>query len=190
MTFLFILLIIIVFIIMIITVRVYFGFKPPLNIEKGTPADSGFAFQQVSIPTHKNKNLFGWFIPSTQPEPAATLIMVHGWGGNAEFALPLVQPFKNANINILMFDHRNHGKSDKDSISTIGTMSEDVGAAIDWLKDNHPESSKIAVIGHSIGGAAVMHQATKRDDIDAVLILSTFAHIKKLWQVFYTVLAL
>ncbi len=182
MTIFFILLAIILFVVIIVSIRIYLGFKPPLNVEKGTPADCGLEYQQISIATRKNKKLFGWFIPSTtgNPNRASTLIMVHGWGGNAEFALPLALPFKDHNINILMFDHRNHGKSDKDRISTIGTMSEDVGAAIDWVKDNHPKSEKIAVIGHSIGGAAVLHQATQRHDIAAVLSLSTFAHIKKI----------
>ncbi len=182
------LLAILLLVVTITSLRVYYGFKPPCHIETGTPADQGFDYQQVWIPTKQNKKLYAWYIPSTQPDKvkAATLIMVHGWGGNAEFALPLALPFKDKNINLLLFDQRNHGKSDKHVFSSIGTMQEDVSATIDWVRKEKDKNTKIAIIGHSIGGAAVLYTAVKRNDIEAVLSLSTFAHVRKIVASFLT----
>ncbi len=188
MTFFLILVFVIILVITVTSIRVFYGFKPPLNIESGSPTDFGFPdYRTVWIPTKKNKKLFGWYIPVSPSErvteeqyDAPTLILVHGWGGNAEFALPLALPFKGKNVNLLLFDHRNHGNSDKNVFSSLGTMAEDVDAAIDWVQSNQKGSGKIALIGHSIGAAAVLYAASRRNDIGAVVSLSTFAHIKKI----------
>ncbi len=106
-----------------------------------------------------------------------TLIILHGWGGNAELMLPIAVPFYNAGLNILLIDSRAHGNSDSATFSSLPRFAEDLGKSIDWLKNQHPNiCHKIALLGHSVGAGAVLYATSKRNDIDAVISISAFAH--------------
>ena len=161
----------------------HFGFRAPRIRENKTPADFGIPFKQTSIPTVSGKKLFGWFL--NVDSSAEIIIILHGWGGNAELMLPLALPFYRAGINVLLIDSRNHGNSDSDTFSSLPRFAEDLGAAIDWVKKHHPEQAKkIALLGHSVGASAVIFEASKRDDIQAVISISAFAHPEWLMQRF------
>ena len=166
----------------------HFGFKAPRIIETQTPESIGVALQKVSIttvskPKKKPKQLFGWLIPVENS--TETLVILHGWGGNAELMLPVAAPFHKAGINILLIDSRNHGKSDPDSFSSMPRFAEDLNKSIEWLQKYHPNKcQKIAVLGHSVGGSAVLLAASKNKNIDAVISISAFAHPEWLMQRF------
>jgi pimeloyl-ACP methyl ester carboxylesterase len=102
-------------------------------------------------------------------------LVVHGWGGNAEMMLPLAQPFHQHGLDVLLYDARNHGKSDGDSFSSLPRFAEDLGSALDWVKQRNPHH-RLVVLGHSIGSAAAILAASHRDDIDLLIGLSGFAH--------------
>ena len=164
-------------------VMIHIGFRIPGNPEKTDPGRMGIAYQTVSIPTVSHKHLFGWLLPV--PGATSTLVVLHGWGGNAEQMLPLALPFHQAGMNVLLIDSRSHGRSDKDSFSSLPKFAEDLEKAIEWLKLKYPEySRKIALLGHSVGGGAVLLAASRQSDIDAVISISAFAHPKWMMQRF------
>ena len=154
---------------------IHFGFRVPRNPEKTDPGRLGLAFQIISIPTVSQKRLFGWLLPV--PGATTTMVILHGWGGNAEQMLPMALPFHQAGMNVLLVDARNHGRSDQDSFSSLPRFAEDLENTIEWLKRIYPEySHKIALLGHSVGGGAVLLAASRRSNIDAVISVSAFAH--------------
>ncbi len=162
---------------------IHLGFRVPRNLEKTDPGKLGLAFQTISIPTVSQKRLFGWLLPV--PGATTTMVILHGWGGNAEQMLPMAIPFHQAGMNILLVDARNHGHSDQDGFSSLPRFAEDLEKAIEWLKRTYPEySRKIALLGHSVGGGAVLLTASRRSDIDAVISISAFAHPKWMMQRF------
>lgn len=108
---------------------------------------------------------------------ASSIIILHGWGGNAELMLPLAEPLHRAGLNVLMLDARNHGRSDSAGFSSMPRFAEDTDAAIDWLKTHKKESArKVALLGHSVGAAAMLLAASRRNDISAVISIAAFAH--------------
>ncbi|MEA3418891.1 MAG: alpha/beta fold hydrolase [Campylobacterota bacterium] len=154
---------------------IHLGFRVPGNPEKTDPGRLGLSFQTLSIPTVSNKRLFGWLLPV--PGATTTIVILHGWGGNAEQMLPMALPFHQAGMNVLLVDTRNHGRSDQDGFSSLPRFAEDLDNTIEWLKRTYPEySRKIALLGHSVGGGAVLLTASRRSDIDAVISVSAFAH--------------
>ena len=162
---------------------IHLGFRLPRNPEKTDPGRLGLAFQTIFIPTVSQKRLFGWLLPV--PGATSTMVILHGWGGNAEQMLPMALPFHQAGMNVLLLDARNHGRSDRDSFSSLPRFAEDLEKAIEWLKRTYPEySRKIALLGHSVGGGAVLLTASRRSDIDAVISISAFAHPKWMMQRF------
>jgi uncharacterized protein len=78
---------------------------------------------------------------------------------------------------VLLVDARNHGASDADNFSSMPRFAEDLDAGIDWLK-TRPEviPEQIAVIGHSVGAAAALLSASRRNDLAGVISLAAFAH--------------
>ena len=162
---------------------IHLGFRVPRNQEKTDPGRLGLTFQTIFIPTVSQKQLFGWLLPV--PGATSTMVILHGWGGNAEQMLPMALPFHQAGMNVLLLDARNHGCSDRDSFSSLPRFAEDLEKAIEWLKRTYPEySRKIALLGHSVGGGAVLLTASRRSDIDAIISVSAFAHPKWMMQRF------
>ena len=163
-------------------IAIHLGFRAPKNKETGNPKNLiGIDYLQLHIPINAGKHLFGWLLPVS--DSSATLIILHGWGGNAEMMLPLAAPFHKAGINVLIFDARSHGSSGSDNFSSLPRFAEDLGNVIDWLKQLHPgRSQKIALLGHSVGAGAVLFEASKRNDIAAVISISAFAHPEWMMQ--------
>ena len=154
---------------------IHLGFRAPRIREEGDPDRLGLTFQTVSIPTVSGKRLFGWLLPV--PDATTSLVILHGWGGNAERMLPMALPFHRAGMNVLLVDARNHGRSDRHGFSSLPRFAEDLDKAIEWLKRTYPEyTHKMALLGHSVGGGAVLLTASRRNDINAVISVSAFAH--------------
>lgn len=141
--------------------------------EHGRP--EGLPWREVSLPGRNGKRLFGWFIPALGRGPA--LVVMHGWGGNAEMMLPLAAPLHAAGYSLLLVDARCHGRSDDDSFASLPRFAEDIESALDWLV-GQPEidARRLGVLGHSVGAGAALLSASRRPDLRAVVSLAAFAH--------------
>ncbi|HEB94886.1 MAG TPA: alpha/beta fold hydrolase [Sedimenticola thiotaurini] len=160
---------------LLLLLLVHLGFRAPRIAEHGTPERFGLPFHAVSIATVAGRHLFGWWLPVATGD--VSIVILHGWGGNAEMMLPLALPFHRAGINVLLIDARNHGRSDRHGHSSLPRFAEDVGHAVDWLRSAHPQRARrMVLLGHSLGAAAVLFEASRRSDIDAVISISAFAH--------------
>jgi alpha-beta hydrolase superfamily lysophospholipase len=153
----------------------HLAYRAPRIVERTTPQQHGLPFTEHYIHSVKGKRLFAWWIPAEKS--CHTLIVVHGWGANMEMMLPLAQPFHEAGINVLLYDARNHGRSDGDSFSSLPRFAEDLDRTLQWLQQNHPGQQAV-VLGHSIGAAAAILTASRGAEIDLLIGLSGFAHPK------------
>ncbi|MDW7748540.1 alpha/beta hydrolase [Halomonas sp.] len=136
--------------------------------------EHGVTGETVTLPTRRGKRLAGWWLPG---QGQGTVVITHGWGANRELMLPMARPLQAAGWNVLLFDARNHGESDADSFSSMPRFAKDTEAALDWLRARPGMAdAPVALLGHSVGAAAVLLAASRRDDIAAVVSLSAFAH--------------
>ncbi len=154
--------------------RLHRTFAAPRVRESGEPDLPGVACRRVRIPTDNGKELCGWLLPAGRP--AGSLVIMHGWGGNAFFLLPLAGILSTSGMNILLVDARNHGLSDGDGHSSLPKFAADLGHAVDWMRQQPEHAGPVALCGHSLGGAAALLTAADRGDIAAVISLATFAH--------------
>ena len=159
--------------VLLFPVVLHWVYRAPRIVEQSTPQELNLPFSQHYLTSVKGKRLFSWLIPAR--DSCCTLIVVHGWGANAEMMLPLAQSFHQAGMDVLLYDARNHGSSDGDSFSSLPRFAEDLGSALDWVHQQNP-GHQVVVLGHSIGAAAAILAASHRDDIDLVIGLSGFAH--------------
>ncbi len=147
----------------------------------GGPADHGVAGHEVSIPTARGRWLSGWLLDG-DPQMGRAVIC-HGWGVNRLFMLALARPLQEAGWQVLVFDVRNHGRSDSDSFSSMPRFAEDIDAAATWMRrEDNGSEGPLVLVGHSVGAAATLLAASWRRDIDGVISLSGFVHPERMMK--------
>ncbi|MEW5726821.1 MAG: alpha/beta fold hydrolase [Pseudomonadota bacterium] len=141
-----------------------------------SPDELGLAAEDVSFATVRGKRLSAWFI-APDPAPGPAVVVLHGWGSSAAELLPLAAPLHRAGLGVLLLDARCHGRSDDDDFASMPRFAEDLDHALDWLKARpEVDPTRTAAIGHSVGGAAVILAASRRDDLRAAVAVAAFAH--------------
>lgn len=151
------------------------GFRAPCPPVTLSPAAFGLAHTDVTIPTVNGKVLAGWLVPAAPGAPL--VVMMHGWGANAQSMLPLAEVLHRHGFALLLVDARSHGRSDADTFSSMPRFAEDLDAVLDWMASGAIEKPlRVVLLGHSVGGAAALLCASRRDGVDAVVSLSAFDH--------------
>ncbi|MEW6559002.1 MAG: alpha/beta fold hydrolase [Pseudomonadota bacterium] len=153
--------------------------RAPRVAHTRSPADFGLGCATVRIPTARGKTLHAWYLPAPQvvARPSPALVIVHGWGGNADLMLPLAPALHAAGLSLLFIDTRCHGASDDEAFTSLPRFAEDAVHAADWLAARPDiDPLRIALLGHSVGAGAVLLAATWRPQIAAVVSLAAFAH--------------
>ncbi|HET7228815.1 MAG TPA: alpha/beta fold hydrolase [Longimicrobium sp.] len=118
--------------------------------------------EELAIPSHGARmNGFIYLAQGARQHP--TVIFLHGYPGN-ERNLDLAQAARRAGWNALYFDYR--GNWGSGGTFGFGNALDDVGAAIDFLRENRVkfgvDTARIAVVGHSMGAWLAL-QAAARD---------------------------
>ena len=155
--------------------RVY---RAPRLPQHETPADLGLPYQALRIPTANSKRLAAWFIPLPKGiDQGPAVAVIHGWGSNAAQMLPFASLLQREGYAVLLLDARNHGNSDADSFSSMPRFAEDLEHGFDWLgQQPRIDPQRRFLLGHSVGAAAALLVASRRQDLAGVVSISAFAH--------------
>jgi len=130
------------------------------------PSVLGMNYSEITFKNNDIK-LKGWFIPGNSN---STIIIAHGYGGNKAGCLDYAEFLHKAGYNLLLFDFRAHGESGGNWTSNGYYESDDIIAAVNYLKENFSTyAEKIGVLGISMGGKAAIIASAKTEDIDAVI---------------------
>ncbi len=149
------------------------AWRPPQREVHQSPTDFGLPEEQVWLTNARGMRLHGWFVSADGRAPA--VVVLHGWGGNAAHMLELAPAAYDAGFHALFLDVRNHGLSEHDDHVSMLRFAEDLGTAVEYLRDRQ-DVTDVAVIGHSVGAAAAIYYASYHDDVSAVVAVASFAH--------------
>ncbi|GEM_PF-969841 len=130
------------------------------------PAGLPFAVEEVTFMSEDGLRIAGWFI---SPQNGATVILLHGYGGNRTHMLWHADKLVKAGYGVLMYDERASGESEGTYRSYGWEDSRDVGGALAFLNqrpDVDPE--KIGIGGCSTGGQIALQGAAYYPQIGAV----------------------
>lgn len=120
---------------------------------------------ELAIPSH-GARLPGYLMLAAGPGAHPAALLLHGYPGN-EKNLDLAQSLRRAGVHVLFIHYR--GTWGAEGTFRIDHMHRDALAAIDFLRDNAGvyaiDPSRIAVIGHSMGGFAALRTAAADDRV-------------------------
>jgi uncharacterized protein len=129
--------------------------------------------QDVTLTTADGVAISGWYIPGTQPEG---IVLVHGIHANRGYLIPQAEILAEAGYHVVMIDLRGHGYSGGWLMTYGYREAWDVEAAVDYLLAL-PEVEQVGVLGHSLGGAAVVRAAADNERIQAIVIQSSYSSL-------------
>jgi pimeloyl-ACP methyl ester carboxylesterase len=140
------------------------------------PGDFGLRYETISFRSN-DITIRGWFIPAASgPDPARSIILAHGWSGNAADMLPAARVLHSAGFAVALYDGRGHGLSGKDGPITILKFAEDIRACLDYLGTRADiDRGRIGVLGHSLGGSAALLVASADPRVCALVSCSAFS---------------
>lgn len=134
------------------------------EVPKGTQDFvSALEMEDISIHSMHGYNLYGRFIPNKMNGESAdkTIILCHGFKANIYGVFKYVQLFYERGFNIVMYDHRNHGHSDRNFVSYGYYEKDDLESVVRFVKGKMGYDHKVATHGESMGAATVIqHGAT------------------------------
>lgn len=131
----------------------------------------------VTMDSQDGVRLSGSYWASGSSSTAAVLLL-HGNGGDRRQMVPMANWLSRQGYPVLAIDFRGHGESTPMRKSFGLEESRDAKAAFDWLKRKHP-SSRIAVIGYSLGGAAALLGDQGPLPADAMVLESVYPDIRR-----------
>jgi pimeloyl-ACP methyl ester carboxylesterase len=132
--------------------------------------------EEIDLTARDGIRLHSWLFRSTTA--IASVIVLHGHGGNKHTTLPLARMLY-PDYNVLLLDHRGHGESEG-LRTTIGYEERlDVHAAVDVLEGRG--LGPVGIFGMSMGAATAILAAAEDERIAAIVADSPFARLR--WAV-------
>ncbi len=141
------------------------------------------SYEEVTILADDGEiELSSWWVENDLSQP--TIILLHGVT-SSKFSPDILLPmgmFNKSGFNILAIDFRDHGESTcEDGFYTAGQdETDDVVAAISWLKDKGVKSSNIGLYGSSLGGLVALMTPAKSDDFGSIAVIDPPVDFKTL----------
>lgn len=134
----------------------------------GTLASMGGRIERITFPGSQGGELAARLdLPAGPPVAFALFAHCFTCGKDVKAASRIATALTDSGFGVLRFDFTGLGKSDGEFANTNFTSNtDDVLAAADWLRTEHQAPQLL--IGHSLGGAAVLAVADSIDEVRAV----------------------
>jgi uncharacterized protein len=137
-------------------------------------------WESISFLSSDGLKLDGWFIPPDVNAEGGVIIYTHGLGGDRTNLLPQAALLhQRRGYGALLFDLRNHGKSEGE-ITTLGYDEvKDVEGAFNYLLTRaEVNKDKIGIIGFSMGGAIVLRAAARIPQLKFVIAEAPYSSLE------------
>jgi len=119
-------------------------------------------------------------VPPDPGSDGATVILLHGSRNNRVEMLPQAAMLHRHGYGLLLFDFRAHGESGGET-STLGYVEvADLRGAVDYvLVRPEVDPERIAVVGHSMGGAVAIRGAARIPELRAVVAEGAYTSVEE-----------
>lgn len=144
-------------------------------------ADDPAVLDQAWLPTPRTRTVDAgqgvrlYVAEYGDPDAEVTVVLAHGWTLSSQLWRRQVRDLVDT-TRVVVYDHRGHGRSCSGDLDacTLDQLGADLGAVLDAVVPTGP----LLLVGHSMGGMAVMHLAARRpelfrDRVRGVALVST-----------------
>ena len=138
----------------------------------------GLSFQEVLFTSFDSTKLHGWWFEAGLDKP--TVIALHGVTKNRTDMIRFAVALSACGINVLLFDGRGHGQSDKTFVTYGYNERRDVEAAIDYLVSRGVDEKRVGLAGISMGAAIALQVAAASLRVRAVWTDSSFTSLSRI----------
>jgi alpha-beta hydrolase superfamily lysophospholipase len=149
--------------------------------------EGGYAFH---VTTEDGVRLHAWHIPpepGTEPGPA--IVMSHGWIEVKEFHFDRARRLSRLGHDVILFDHRGHGRSAA-APTTFGVSEQrDLTAVIDAAQQRGIIQDRVITMGFSMGAATCLQQASSDARVVGVVAFAPFVDLRAAIRTFRDKLA-
>ncbi len=137
----------------------------PAPSQVNLPPGLTFQVEEVTFTGGDNLKLAGWYV---SPTNGATIILLHGYGGNRLGMLWHAKVLIEAGYGVLMYDERASGESQGQRRSYGWEDAPDVGGALEFLNRRATDGkARVGIAGCSIGGQIALQGAANYPQIAA-----------------------
>lgn len=151
------------------------SFTPPQKNTLVFPENVDLEYEKLNIDSNIYK-LNGFYITSGKNIDNKLVILVHGWGHNLTYMFPFANSFNQNNYDVVAFDLKGHGKSEKKGITSMYHLKNDILSVIKYVKSRYPDKV-LYLLGFSMGGACSILALTETEKIKGAVICSSFANV-------------
>jgi dienelactone hydrolase len=138
----------------------------PAPSEVSVPAGLPFEVKEVAFEGGDDLRMAGWKVPS---QNGATIILLHGYGGNRTQMLWHAKRLVEAGYGVLMYDERASGESEGTRRSFGWEDPRDAEGAIHFIETGSSRGGeRIGIAGCSIGGQIALQSAAYYPELEAV----------------------
>ncbi len=147
----------------------------------GNPQSWGMAYRSVHF--GEAVRLSGWWVPGNAARPRVTIVLAHGYLSNrSEPCIPMLavmQALHDMGDNVLSFDFRAHGTSEGTTVTIGARESGDVRQAVSCVRQRLAPSTKIVVLGYSMGASTAILAAEQDPAIAGVIADSPYDSLQR-----------
>lgn len=136
-----------------------------------TPASIGIAYNDVAFATTEDgvPRLTGWWVPAANSS-RITALYLHAADGNIGNTVDAVARMHAANLNVLVFDYRGYGQSQRAHPSEA-RWRQDADWALNYLTGTrHVAPGAIVLVGHGLGANLALDMAAQHPELAGVVI--------------------
>lgn len=139
-----------------------------------TPEEMGLPYQETVIETRDGVQLHGWMVPIAGA--TTTIVLTHGFGdGLTEATLMRLTGLARAGFSVAAFTFRAHGESGGEYCTLGHDEWRDIEAVVEFVRRAYPDQARrIAGLGFSMGGAALVHALVQSVTMDAAILDSVY----------------
>ena len=148
-----------------------------------TPADYGHVFEEVTVTTADDVDLFGWVLP--EPNSERWLVYFHGQGQDISHYLSVTTQLGGLGYNVLTLDYRGYGRSD--GVPSETGLYADARATYDYLLKRGVQPENIVLYGYSLGSGVAVDLASKVE-VGAVVLEAAYTSLDAAAKSLYRVL--
>ena len=117
-------------------------------------------------------------LPAAEPNGRLPVLFMHGWLEVKEYHVRRAMQMTALGHDVVLFDHRAHGRSEGRETTFGVREKEDASAVVDEVIRRELIGERIIAMGHSLGGATALQQAAADPRVTGVVAFAPFGTLR------------